>query len=215
VPEAEDIPSGGITNTVVDPIACAEIDPTITVLWGAVRDMPTGWKRRDFRDKNNHSVTVRVDYGESSMLFTGDLEEAAITDLIAKHGATALDVDLFKIGHHGYQSGTTPDLVAAVSPEIAVLSRTDQRRWFRGDYELYSGAMTRTRDPMPVPLWEYEPGLTPEEHEQYDEDGNPTVWGVTKGLFEADTLDKAIYWTGLEGTIVVSATSDGVLSVDE
>jgi hypothetical protein len=74
--------------------------------------------------------------------------------------------------------------------------------------------MERPRDPIEVPLYDEGPGMFPEQQERYDEDDNPTLSG-TAGEFDTETLEKSIYWTGLEGTIVVDASADGVLTVEE
>lgn len=67
-----------LTDEVIDPIRCDDIDPTITVQWGQVPEKPPGWSREDFKSEHNHSLVVRVDFGESSFLVTGDLERAGI-----------------------------------------------------------------------------------------------------------------------------------------
>jgi len=53
----------------------------ITALWGQVATDP-GWgeayNKPRFTSQNNHCVVLRVDFGEASVLVTGDLEEPAI-----------------------------------------------------------------------------------------------------------------------------------------
>src|SRR5262245_9004242 len=46
----------GLTDPGVDPIACADQDPQIRVLWGRVDQRPTGWTKKAFEQKNNHSL---------------------------------------------------------------------------------------------------------------------------------------------------------------
>ena len=73
-----------------------------------------------FADTNDLSLVLRLDYGENSFLFTGDASTAVERDLIARKAD--IDTDVLKVSHHGSNSGTSSDFVAAVSPEYAVIS---------------------------------------------------------------------------------------------
>ena len=44
------------------------------------------WTQGDLDNRNNHSIVVRVDFGDASFLFTGDLEEAGIETLLDYYG---------------------------------------------------------------------------------------------------------------------------------
>ena len=83
---------------------CLRQNTEISFLWGAVQSRPLDWKKKEFRDENNHSVVTRIDLAGSSLLMTGDIEFAAIADLLALHG-TRLDTNILKISHHGVRSG--------------------------------------------------------------------------------------------------------------
>jgi len=72
------------------------------------------------RDVNNSSVVVRVEYGDFSILFTGDLERDGERDLMDS-GAN-LKATVLKVAHHGGKSGTSRWFLEAVRPEIAVIS---------------------------------------------------------------------------------------------
>src|SRR5687767_2968578 len=54
------VPAGGLTSAVIDPVACADGDPDIRVLWGALDSAPSGWDHEDMENENNQSVVVRV-----------------------------------------------------------------------------------------------------------------------------------------------------------
>lgn len=115
----------GETGPVIDPLACPRIDPDIRVFSGSYRENP-GWSDGDFDNGNNHSLVIRVTYGRAKFLFTGDLEEPAIETLLERPQiAGKLDVDVYVVGHHGAANGTTPDLLAATSPQIALFSMGD------------------------------------------------------------------------------------------
>jgi competence protein ComEC len=78
------------------------------------RDWPTGPK-----PTNNDSMVLRVSVGDSSVLLEGDAEKQVERRVAALHHPTA---NLIKIGHHGSDNATTPELVAAARPQFAVIS---------------------------------------------------------------------------------------------
>lgn len=73
-----------------------------------------------YKDANDMSIVLRIDYGNNSFLLCGDAGEAVEKALI-KAGA-ALDVDVLKVAHHGSDSATTPAFANAVTPRYAVIS---------------------------------------------------------------------------------------------
>lgn len=69
---------------------------------------------------NNTSIVLRVTYGETSFLFTGDAEreeEQAILETGYEIQSTVL-----KVGHHGGATSTTYPFLREVAPEYAVIS---------------------------------------------------------------------------------------------
>ena len=78
-------------------------------------------------DNNNASIVIKVTFGAVSFLFTGDAEgeeEAAILASGADLRSTVL-----KAGHHGSRSSTGAGFLAAVDPQIAVISAGDGNRY--------------------------------------------------------------------------------------
>lgn len=71
--------------------------------------------------ENNSSVVFRVSVRERAVLLTGDLEKEG-ERVFRTAFPGALRADVLKVAHHGSQSSTTPDLLAAVGPSIAVIS---------------------------------------------------------------------------------------------
>ena len=76
--------------------------------------------RKDYDDTNNTSIVLRVDHGENSFLFTGDMEAAAEADLLA--AGCDLDVDVLKVGHHGSNTSSSYVFLRQVMPEYGVIS---------------------------------------------------------------------------------------------
>jgi competence protein ComEC len=199
--DAAAIPAGGRTSPIVDPIQCPDEDPKIQVLWGDVKTQPAGWSSEAFGNANNKSVVVRLDFGRSSFLVTGDLEEEGIESLLEKHhGTKALDVNVLQVGHHGSHNATTQPLLAAVTPELALLATGDptrQQAWTAWKYghprktavDLLSTAVTRARPAVQAPV------ATGAKH------------------FVRQRITKGIYATGWDGSVVLTARNDGTMSV--
>lgn len=72
------------------------------------------------RGANDHSVVLRASHGERAMLLTGDAEAPLEADLVATHGD--LRADVLKVPHHGSNTSSSPPLLAAVAPRLAVVS---------------------------------------------------------------------------------------------
>ncbi len=121
--EIESLPDlTGLTDGQIDSISDDDCDPEIRILSGGLTSNP-GWDHADFENQNNHSLVVRVDFGESSFLFTGDLQEAGIETLLEFYkSSNILDVDAFLVGHHGSHNATTPELLKAMSPKFAAIA---------------------------------------------------------------------------------------------
>ena len=75
-----------------------------------------------YKDVNDYSVVVRIDFGESSFLMTGDAEARSEEEIVAIYGAYDLDCDVIKVGHHGSRGSSTNELLALVTPEAALIS---------------------------------------------------------------------------------------------
>lgn len=67
---------------------------------------------------NNDSIILRLDYFDTSFLFTGDLEEEAEMVLV---NSGRLDADVLKVGHHGSKTSTSKEFLEAVSPAYAII----------------------------------------------------------------------------------------------
>jgi len=73
------------------------------------------------RPPNDNSFVLRVAYGRRAFLFEGDAEREEESDLVRRYGA-ALRSDVLKVGHHGSKTSSTPELLRAAAPEVAVVS---------------------------------------------------------------------------------------------
>ncbi len=68
---------------------------------------------------NNSSVVTRLSYGSESVLFMGDLESEAQTELLAS--GQSLKSTLYKVPHHGSKDSVNADFLKAVNPKFAVI----------------------------------------------------------------------------------------------
>ena len=70
--------------------------------------------------KNDDSLVLRVQFGQSSLLLEGDAEAPSERAMLAAHAITP--VTLLKVGHHGSLTSTTPEFLAAAAPHSAIIS---------------------------------------------------------------------------------------------
>jgi competence protein ComEC len=195
----------GLTDGDIDPLKCDTCDPVITVLAGGHEENP-GWSEGDFENMNNHSVVIRVDFGKASFLFTGDLEESGINLLTERYQSNdQLDVDVYMVGHHGAANATTPELLEAITPTIAVMG-TGQ--WTDGKDPFNRFSTFAYGHPRAVIVKQLtsiiEGKRTPAKRAMIAD-------GAKK--FRRTTITKRIYATGWDGTIDVTATLEGDYTV--
>jgi competence protein ComEC len=87
-------------------------DTSIEVLWP-----PPGLNV----DANNASLVLRLDHAGGSILFTGDVQELALRQLLRDH-PEKLRADVLVAPHHGSAEPSTADFIAAVAPRHIVSS---------------------------------------------------------------------------------------------
>ena len=76
-----------------------------------------------YTETNNYSVVIRADYGETSVLFTGDAEVDSEAEMLERYRFKGLlDCDLLKSGHHGSDTSSSQEFLNAVTPTYAVIS---------------------------------------------------------------------------------------------
>lgn len=70
-------------------------------------------------DKNNMSAVVKLTFGSTSFLLTGDAERESEQDMISS--GVDLRADVMLVGHHGSKSSTTAAFLKKVNPKYAVI----------------------------------------------------------------------------------------------
>jgi competence protein ComEC len=76
----------------------------------------------NYKDVNDYSVVLRIDYGESSFLMTGDAEKLSESQMLETYSSFDLDCDVLKVGHHGSETSSGANILAKITPEIAIIS---------------------------------------------------------------------------------------------
>ena len=78
---------------------------------------------KSYPDTNNTSIVLRVTYGSTVFLFTGDMETEAENDMLDYWGSKlSWQSDVLKVGHHGSNTSTGYRFLNEVSPEYGVIS---------------------------------------------------------------------------------------------
>jgi len=74
----------------------------------------------DYNSGNESSLCVLFQTEKCDILITGDRGE--LGEMLLLHNADLPKLEVLVVGHHGAASSTTRELLAAVQPEIAVIS---------------------------------------------------------------------------------------------
>ena len=75
---------------------------------------------QQYADTNNTSIVLKIRYGTTSFLFTGDMETSAETDLL--DSGADVKADVLKVGHHGSDTSTGYRFLYEAEPAYAIIS---------------------------------------------------------------------------------------------
>jgi competence protein ComEC len=70
---------------------------------------------------NDGSLVLRLEHAGTRVLFTGDIQDAAMQALLAEH-ADELPADVLLAPHHGSAEPSTPAFLKAVAPQLIIAS---------------------------------------------------------------------------------------------
>ena len=73
------------------------------------------------KDTNDYSVVVRLDYGETSFLFTGDATVESEEEMLKVNASSKFKCDVLKVGHHGSDTSTGDAFLSAANPSLAII----------------------------------------------------------------------------------------------
>lgn len=74
----------------------------------------------NYEEVNDFSIVLKLDYKNTSFLFTGDSEKIAEADILSTNAN--LKSDVLKVGHHGSSTSTSELFLNKVNPKYAILS---------------------------------------------------------------------------------------------
>ena len=89
------------------------------------------------KDTNQGSIVARLDFGENSFLFTGDITENEEKDLISNY-PDSLPADFLKVAHHGSKYATSTEFLNSVKPKEAIISVGKNNRYGHPTEEVLS-----------------------------------------------------------------------------
>jgi competence protein ComEC len=109
------------------------------------------WFKDASHTVNGHSLVLKVNYGERTMMFGGDLNTDAEEALLEFHkdSLSILDVDIAKSCHHG-SSEFSVEFMAALNPYATVISSGDNESYAhpRADALGCAGKYTKSKRPL-------------------------------------------------------------------
>ncbi|HRH42979.1 MAG TPA: ComEC/Rec2 family competence protein [Pyrinomonadaceae bacterium] len=70
--------------------------------------------------ENNESIVLRIIYGETKFLMTGDMEKGAENEVLQL--PQMLQSDVVKVAHHGSRTSSTQELIRATNAKLAIIS---------------------------------------------------------------------------------------------
>ncbi|MED1600129.1 ComEC/Rec2 family competence protein [Alkalihalophilus marmarensis] len=76
--------------------------------------------RDSYSNINDYSAVIRIVYGSTSFLLTGDAEHLSENDMLSSNAPLASSI--LKVGHHGSSTSTTASFLDRVNPSAAIIS---------------------------------------------------------------------------------------------
>jgi len=78
-------------------------------------------------DLHRDCLSLRIEYGEVSFLFTGDAEEDA--EMAMLNSEQSLDADIYQLGHHGSRTSSNRPFLREVDPEVGIYSAGEDNEY--------------------------------------------------------------------------------------
>lgn len=78
-------------------------------------------------DIHENCLSMRLTYGDISFVFTGDAEGKTEREMI--NSGMNLKAHILQLGHHGSDTSNTPEFLAAVKPEVAIYSASENNQY--------------------------------------------------------------------------------------
>ena len=111
--------SGALNYAAVDVALCPVTEYSSKVFTLGSAQVEILGPVREYDETNDTSIVLRIDYGRTSFLFTGDMETGPERDLI-EAGAN-LKATVLKAGHHGSDTSSSYQFLREVMPQDVVI----------------------------------------------------------------------------------------------
>jgi competence protein ComEC len=123
----------------------------VEVLWPPVA--AAGNPAADGMAANDSSLVMRLGFAGRSILFTGDIQEAALAELLKE--PAKLKADVLVAPHHGSGEPSTAAFVAAVDPQVILSSNDRTLTLKQRDFESMVGGrrLLRTHQCGAITVW--------------------------------------------------------------
>lgn len=95
---------------------------------GAVLEILFPDRDMEGADTNDASIVLKLVYGDTSFLLTGDSPQKIEKYLVFIDGKN-LDVDVLKAGHHGSKTSSSESFIGYTSPDYAIISAGKDNRY--------------------------------------------------------------------------------------
>jgi competence protein ComEC len=96
--------------------------------------------QKKYDNTNNTSIVLKITYGKTSFLFTGDAERESEADILA--AGYDLFSTVLKVGHHGSSTSTSYPFLREIMPKYAVISTGKNNSYGHPD----ENTLSRLRD---------------------------------------------------------------------
>ncbi len=88
-------------------------------------------QHKNYSNLNNWSIVIKINYGKTSFLFTGDIEKEVEKELVDSN--YNINSTLLKVSHHGSSTSSSFDFLEKVSPEYSIISVGANNRYGHPD----------------------------------------------------------------------------------
>ncbi len=78
-------------------------------------------------DSNAASISTRLLFGETAVILTGDLDINSEQEILQT--PQNLSAQILKLGHHGSRTSNSPEFLAAVNPNIVIVSASEENKF--------------------------------------------------------------------------------------
>jgi competence protein ComEC len=163
---------------------------------------------RNCKNENNDTLTVLVRYKGTAMLFSGDAESESAPDCVSEIShllkrfkrTSLLNIDLYKVGHHGSHNGTSPDYLRRMTPKISIISAGNKETQSPGNFHAFQFGHPREKAVKII-----------EDATTLRRKSSKIVYTMTavQEILPNRSMEKAVYCTCWDGDIVVGINKNG------